>query len=138
AQPPSRVNPADIGGGVLLARPEPRRGEREGAAALLEAVYKGKPESFASDDEQDDWSLCCRLLGDLYLNELGQPEKAIECFTAFRTSAKSGADTLYKLGEAYEQLGQPKKAAKFYEQVTAYDSHPLAPDARAALMRVKA
>jgi len=132
------LRPDHIGGRVLLARAKLRRGERDEAVTLLEGVYKGKPESFAGDEEQDDWYLCCRLLGDLYLNELGQPEKAIECFTAFRTSAKSGADTLYKLGEAYEQLGQAKKAAKYYEQVTAYDGHPLAPDARAALMRVKA
>jgi tetratricopeptide (TPR) repeat protein len=132
------LRPDHIGGRVLTARAKLRRGERDEAVALLEGVYRAKPESFASDEEQDDWYLCCRLLGDLYLNELGQPEKAIECFTAFRTSAKSGADTLYKLGEAYEQLGQAKKAAKYYEQVTAYDGHPLAPDARQALMRVKA
>jgi tetratricopeptide (TPR) repeat protein len=132
------LRPDHIGGRVLLARAKLRRGERDEAVALLEAVYKGKPESFASDEEQDDWYLCCRMLGDLYLSELGQPERAVECFTAFRTSAKSGADTLFKLGEAYEQLGQAKKAAKYYEQVTAYDGHPLAGDARVALMRVKA
>ena len=61
----------------------------------------------------------------------------MECFRDFRSSNKSGADTIYKLGRAYEQLGDRARAAKCYENVTAYESHPLAPDAREALYRVQ-
>ena len=60
-----------------------------------------------------------------------------QCLTAFRKSPKSGADTLYKLGQAYEQIGDRSKAVKFYEHVTTYGSHPLAPDAREALYRLQ-
>jgi tetratricopeptide (TPR) repeat protein len=131
------VQPEGIAAQVLLARAKLRRGDRDEAAAMLEAVRTPKPEKFATDEDQEAWYLACRLLGDLYLRELDRPDLAVECYTAFRTSAKSGADTLYKLGEAHERLGEAKRAAKFYEQVTAYDEHPLAPDARAALMRVR-
>ena len=51
--------------------------------------------------------------------------------------APSGADTLYKMGQAYEMLGDLPHAAKAYEQVTAYEGHPLAYEARSALSRVK-
>jgi tetratricopeptide (TPR) repeat protein len=131
------VQPGGIAAKVMLARAKLRRGEREDAVAILESVRTPKPEKFATDDDQDAWFLACRLLGDLYLRELDRPDFAVECYVAYRNSSKSGADTLYKLGEAYERLGEVKRAAKFYEQVTAYDEHPLAPDARAALMRVR-
>src|SRR5438874_9285631 len=36
---------------------------------------------------------------DLYLNELGRPDLAIASFLDYRQSSKSGADTLYKLGQ---------------------------------------
>ena len=116
---------------MLLGRAKLRRGEREEAVSILESVHTPKPEAFANDDDQNAWFLACRLLGDLYLRQLDRPDLAVQCYTAYRNSAKSGADTLYKLGEAYEQLGEARRAAKFYEQVTAYDEHPLAPDARA-------
>jgi len=45
----------------------------------------------------------------MYLRELDRPDLAVECYTAYRNSAKSGADTLYKLGEAYERLGEAKR-----------------------------
>jgi tetratricopeptide (TPR) repeat protein len=132
------LKPESIAGRVMLARAKLRRGERDEAVELLESVRAPKPEKFATTEDQEAWYLACKLLGDLYLRELDRPDLAADCFTAFRTSSKSGADTLYKLGEAYERLGQPQRAAKYYEQVTAYDNHPLAPDARDALRRVKA
>ncbi|HEY1378817.1 MAG TPA: tetratricopeptide repeat protein [Gemmataceae bacterium] len=132
------VRPDGIAAKVLLARAKLRRGERDEAVSILESVHSPKPEKFDTDEDQEAWYFACRLLGDLYLRELDRPDLAVACYTDFRPSAKSGADTLYKLGEAYERLGEAKRAAKFYEQVTAYDGHPLAPDARAALMRVKA
>jgi tetratricopeptide (TPR) repeat protein len=131
------IRPESLAGRVLLARAKLRRGERDEAVALLQSVHAPKPEKFETGEDQDAWYLACRLLGDLYLRELDRPDLAVACLTDFRTSSKSGADTLYKLGEAYERLGEPKRAAKYYEQVTAYDNHPLAPDARDALRRVK-
>jgi tetratricopeptide (TPR) repeat protein len=131
------VQPASVGMKVMLGRAKLRLGERDEAVAVLESVRTPKPEKFATDEDQDAWYLANRLLGDLYLLELDRPNLAVECFTAYRSSSKSGADTLYKLGQAYEALGEARRAAKFYEQVTAFDEHPLAPDAREALMRVK-
>jgi tetratricopeptide (TPR) repeat protein len=132
------LKPDSIAGRVLLGRAKLRRGERDEAVAMLESVRSPKPETFDTAEDQEAWFLTCRLLGDLYLRELDRPDLAVDCFTAYRTSSKSGADTLFKLGEAYERLGERKRAAKFYEQVTAYDNHPLAPDAQDALRRVKA
>ena len=65
------------------------------------------------------------------------PTWRVACYKEFRQSSKSGADTLYKLGQAYEMLGDLPRAAKCYEQVTAYEGHPLVYEARAALSRVK-
>ncbi len=123
---------------VLLARARLRRGERDEAVTLLEEVRTPKPEKFAGGGDEEAWFESCKLLGNLYLDELDKPDLAVECFRAFRDSSKSGADTLYKLGRAYEQLGDRARAAKYYESVTAYESHPLAPDAREALNRVQA
>jgi tetratricopeptide (TPR) repeat protein len=131
------VQPASIGTRVMLGRAKLRLGERDQAVAILESVRTPKPEKFATDDDQEAWYLANRLLGDLYLRELDRPDLAVECFTAYRSSSRSGADTLYKLGQAYEAIGEARRAAKFYEQVTAFDEHPLAPDAREALARVK-
>jgi tetratricopeptide (TPR) repeat protein len=131
------VQPASVSTRVMLGRAKLRLGDRDEAVAVLEAVRTPKPEKFASDDDQEAWYAANRLLGDLYLRELDRPDLAVECFTAYRSSSRSGADTLYKLGEVYEQLGETRRAAKFYEMVTAYDEHPLAPDARTALMRVQ-
>ncbi len=132
------LKPESLAARVLLARAKLRRGERDEAVTLLESVRAPKPERFETDADQEAWYLACRLLGDLYLRELDRPELAVACYADFRSSSKSGADTLYKLGEAYERLGEMKRAAKYYEQVTAYDNHPLAPDARDALRRVQA
>jgi tetratricopeptide (TPR) repeat protein len=131
------VQPGGIATRVMLARAKLRRGERDEAVTLLESVRSPKPKKFATTDDEDEWFLANKLLGDLYLRELDRPDLAVECFTAFRASAKSGADTLYKLGETYERLGEAKRAVRFYEQVTAFDEHPLAPEARAALWRVR-
>jgi tetratricopeptide (TPR) repeat protein len=131
------VQPDSLTLKVLLARARLRRGERDEAVALLESVRSPKPEKFAGDD-QEAWYVACRLLGELYLYELARPDLAVPCFNDFRNSSKSGADTMYKLGQAYEQLGDTRRAVKCYESVTAYDGHPLAPDAREALYRLQA
>jgi hypothetical protein len=59
------------------------------------------------------------------------------CFQEFRKSPRSGADTAYKMGRAYENLGDVKRAAHFYEEVTSYPEHPLYYEARDGLDRVK-
>lgn len=131
------AGPDGLAAKVLRARALRRRGETQAACALLAEVHAKKPEAFASSADEDAWFLACRLLGDAYLNELGKPERAIACFTDFRKSAMSGADTIYKLGRAYEQLGDLDRAARCYKQVIGYDGHPLVYDAREALDRLR-
>ena len=130
------VKPESLTAKVLYARLRLRFGERDEAMALLEQVREPKPERFEGDDEEA-WYQACQMLGDLYL-EAGRPDLAVTCLTEFRKSAKSGARTLYKLGQAYEQLGDRAHAVKAYEMVTAYDGNPLVYDARSALNRLKA
>jgi tetratricopeptide (TPR) repeat protein len=131
------VQPDSPAAKTLRARALRRRGEIDASRALLEEVYTHKPEKFASAADEDAWFLSCRLLGEMYLYELGQPDRAVPCFQAFRKSSKSGADTMYKLGQAYEQLGDRSRAKKCYEYVVSYNGHPRAPDARDALYRLQ-
>src|SRR5262249_2284784 len=110
--------------------------ESEDALPLLEKARAGKERvKSAADDEA--WYLSCRLLGDLYLQS-GHPDQALECLKAFRSSSKSGADTIYKMAQAYEQLGDRQRASKLYENVTAYEGNPLADEARYAMDRLAA
>jgi hypothetical protein len=122
---------------VCEARARLRKGERDLALALLEDLRESAPKEFPGEDDQESWYLANRMLGDLYLNEVARPDLAIPCYTEFRKSSRSGADTLYKLGQAYEACGDLKRAANYYENVTGYDGHPLIYDARQALSRVK-
>ena len=128
------VKPESLTAKVLYARVRLRFGERDEAITLLEQVRAPKPERFEGDDEEA-WYIACQLLGDLYL-EAGRPDLAVPCLTEFRKSAKSGAKTLYKLGQAYEALGDRAHAVKSYQMVTAYDGNPLVYDARSALSRL--
>ncbi|HXG10912.1 MAG TPA: tetratricopeptide repeat protein [Gemmataceae bacterium] len=130
------IQPDRLAPRLLLARAHLRRGEKEEAIALLESIRTPKPEKFASAEDEEAWFTSCRLLGELYL-EQGRPDLAVPCFNEYRKSPKSGADTMYKLGQAYEQLGDFVRARKCYEHVTAYDGHPLAPEARDALYRLQ-
>jgi tetratricopeptide (TPR) repeat protein len=121
---------------VLRARVRRVRGETAESIALLEEVHGNRPEVFPSNDEEDSWYLACRLLGDLYLED--RPDLAVQCLQEYRKSPRSGADTLYKMGVAYEHLGDVGRAVKCYRQVTAFEQHPLAPDAQDALARLQA
>ncbi|HJT77693.1 MAG TPA: tetratricopeptide repeat protein, partial [Gemmataceae bacterium] len=132
------AQPEGVTARLLLARARLRRGEVNEAVALLEELRNPKPERFESEDEEDAWFLGARLLGDLYLNELNRPELAVPCYADFRKSSKSGADTAYKLGRCYEQLGDVARAKRYYEQVTTYENHPLVGEARDALYRIQA
>jgi tetratricopeptide (TPR) repeat protein len=121
---------------VLLARVQLRYGERDQAIALLEAVRTPKPEKFAGSDDEEAWFAASQLLGDLYL-EAGRADLAVPCLMDFRESSKSGAKTLFKLGQAHEMLGDLPRAVRFYKQVTAYEGNPLTPDAHDALHRLQ-
>lgn len=132
------LQPESLSAKVLVARARLRRGEKEEGIALLEEVRSPKPERFASGEDEEAWYLANKLLGEVYLYELNKPDLAVECLKEFRHSSKSGADTLYKLGQAYEQLGDRTRAVKFYKHVVSYDNHPLAPDAYDALHRLQA
>ncbi len=129
------AQPASLTARVVRARVLRRRGEVEKAVNLLEEVRANRPEKFPSTEEEESWYLSCRLLGDLYLHE--KPEQAVECLQQFRKSPKSGADTDYKLGVAYENLGDRTRAIKCYQRVVAFDGHPLAPEAQDALNRLQ-
>jgi tetratricopeptide (TPR) repeat protein len=120
---------------LLLARIYRLKGEIPEAVALLEEVRQNKPAKFASEDEEDSWYLAHRLLGDAYLDD--RADQAVECFKEFQKSPRSGADTSYKLGRAYENLGDLRRAANCYEEVTTFTEHPLYYEARDALERVR-
>ncbi|MFO0926687.1 MAG: tetratricopeptide repeat protein [Gemmataceae bacterium] len=130
-QPDSRVAK------LLLARLQQRLGERDKAVALLEEVRgPARPDKFPSEEDEEAWYQASQLLGDLYL-ETDRADLAVACLNDFRKSSKSGARTLFKLGQAYEQLGDKARAMKCYEQVTAYETNPLVPEAQDALYRLK-
>jgi tetratricopeptide (TPR) repeat protein len=131
------MRPESVATKVLRARALRRRGEMEQTQALLEDAYQNRPEKFATAEDEDAWYLGARLLGEMYLYDVGKPELAITCFRDYRKSSKSGADTLYKLAQAYEQVGDRPKAVKCYEHVIAYGNHPLTPDAKEALYRLQ-
>jgi tetratricopeptide (TPR) repeat protein len=130
------VQPNSLVAKVLLARVLLRHGERDEAIKLLGSVYAPKPEKFASGDDEDAWYVCCQLLGDLYM-EVGRADLAVPCFLEFKKSSRSGARTLFKLGQAFEQLGDLVRAKKCYENVTAYEGNPLTSDAHDALSRLR-
>jgi predicted Zn-dependent protease len=130
------AHPGSMIARVLRARILRLRGEIDEAIALLEEIRTNKPEKFPSDEEEEAWYMSNRLLGDLYLEE--KPDVAVQCFQEFRKSSKSGADTMYKLGRAYESLGDRVRAVKCYKHVASYESHPLAPEAHDALQRLQA
>jgi tetratricopeptide (TPR) repeat protein len=130
------IKPESLSARMLLCRILLRLGERDRAVATLEEIRgPQKPERFAAGEDEEAWYQACQLLGDLYL-ELGHADLAVACLNDFRKSAKSGARTWFKLGQAYEALGNRAMAARCYEQVTGYEGNPLAPDAQEALARL--
>lgn len=131
------LRPDSIEVKVMWARAQLWKGERDKALQLLEDVREAKPAKFESSADEEAWYRCHQMLGDLYLNEYSRPDLAVPCYLEFRNSSKSGADTLFKLGQAYENLGDMPRAARFYEQVTGYTEHPRYYEAQEALRRVQ-
>lgn len=131
------AQPESLAAQLLLARAFRRRGDRQRALQLLEDVFHGKPERFVGEMDEEAWFQSCRLLGETYLSEQGRPDLAIGCLAEFRKCSRSGADTLYKLGKAYEQVGDRKRAVKCYDSVLAYTGHPLVFEAHEALARLR-
>jgi tetratricopeptide (TPR) repeat protein len=111
-----------------------RKGERDAAISLLEDV---REQPKGSGDEEDAWYLATRLLADLYLNELGRPDLAIQAYTAYREYQKSGAETLFQLAKAYEANSDIPSAIQIYQVVTAYEKHPRYWDATEAVRKLK-
>ena len=59
------------------------------------------------------------------------------CFQEYRKHASSGADTMYKMGVAFENLGDHARARKCYQTVAWFENHPLAAEAKSALYRLQ-
>ncbi len=129
------AKPSALSPRLLLARIHRLRGETPEATALFEEIRQNKPAKFGSEEEEDAWFVAHRLLGDIYLDN--QAEQAALCFQEFKKSPRSGADTAYKLGRAYENLGDLRRAAIYYDEVTTFPEHPLYYEARDGLERVK-
>jgi Tetratricopeptide repeat len=129
------AKPSALAPRLLSARVHRLRGETGEATALLEEIRQNKPAKFGSEEEEDAWFVAHRLLGDIYLDT--QAEQAVQCFQEFKKSPRSGADTAYKLGRAYENLGDLRRAAIYYDEVTTFPEHPLYYEARDGLDRVK-
>ena len=126
---PTATRPCSAEARLLL-----RKGERDAGLSILEDV---REQPRGSGDEEDAWFIAVRLLGDLYLNELDRPDLAAGCYKAFLDYQKSGADTLYRLGQAHEKAGNVPAAIKSYEAVTMYPQHPRYHDAQEAVRRLK-
>jgi tetratricopeptide (TPR) repeat protein len=122
---------------ILWARGMIWKGERDKALQLLEDIREAKPAKFSDASDEDAWYRCNQMLGDLYLNVYSRPDLAIPCYMEFRKSSKSGADTLFKVGQAYEAVGDLPKAMHYYESVTGYTEHPRYHEAREAFNRLK-
>lgn len=129
------AKPKDLTPRVLKARLHRLKGETNEAIALLEEIRQNRPEKFGGEQEEDSWYVAHRLLGDYYIDT--KPDQAIACLQEFRKSSRAGADTAYKLGRAYENMGDLARAARCYDEVLMFPDHPLYYEARDGLDRVK-
>lgn len=131
------LEPNNLRALVLCGRVYQRVGNEEESARYYEQARAAKPDRFSSREEEEAWYLATVRLGDYYLYRAKRPDLALACYSDYRSSPKSGADTLYKMGQCYEQLGDVVRATKCYQAVTVYD-HPLSHEAYAALTRLEA
>jgi tetratricopeptide (TPR) repeat protein len=110
-----------------------RQGQRDAGLSLLEDVRESPK---GSGDEEEAWYNTTRLLGQLYLEELGRPDLALKAYTDYKDYHKSGADTLFHIARCYEALGNPARAIEFYQAVTVFEQHPRYWEAKDALRRL--
>jgi len=129
------MDPKNIYAQVVKARCLLRQGERMEGVRILEDVREREPKG---GDEQEVWFFTQKQLGRLYLEELARPDLAIACFREYQKSPKTGAETEYDLGRAYEASGDVPRAISYYERVIGYEGNPLVYDARSALSRIRA
>ena len=135
---------AQLGGAEMLpateflaAKADLSEGKLREAADHLERVRAAKPERFPTADREKLHYDACRIVADLYLDDLGEPKKAAEILRLLERHRGSGAETLFKLGRAYEAAGERAQARKWYDMVSVYSDHPRAAEARAAAERMK-
>jgi tetratricopeptide (TPR) repeat protein len=128
------MKPESNGVRLVEARCMLRRGDRDAGISILEDIHEAKK---GSGEDEDAWYAAAKILGQLYLDELNRPDLAVKAFTDYKEYSKSGADTLYQLGRAYEAMGDQKNAIRFYEAVTAYEEHPRYWDAKEAVKRLR-
>ncbi|HEV3384446.1 MAG TPA: tetratricopeptide repeat protein, partial [Gemmata sp.] len=129
------MKPTSHGVRLIEARVLLRRGERDAGLQILEDIHYSKEKG--SGEEEEAWYTTTKLLGQLYLEELGKPELAMHCYQAYKNYHKSGADTLYQIARCYEAMGDKANAIRFYTAVSGYDGHPLFWDAKDAAKRLK-
>jgi tetratricopeptide (TPR) repeat protein len=129
------AEPDSLSAQVLLARIQRMRGESDSAIETLEKIRANKPEKFKTNEEEEAWFLAHRLLGEMYVDD--KPDQAVMCLLEFRNSPKSGANTMFNLGRAYENLGDKNRALRCYEQVVAFEGNPLVYDAQEAMDRLR-
>ena len=127
------MKPTENGVRLIQARCLLRKGDRDAGITILEDIREAKK---GSGDEEDAWYSATKILGQLYLEELNRPDLAVGAFNDYKLSSKSGADTLYQLGRAYEAQNDTANAIRFYEAVTAYEAHPRFWDSKEALRRL--
>jgi tetratricopeptide (TPR) repeat protein len=129
------MKPTSHGVRLIEARVLLRRGERDAGLQILEDIHYSKEKG--SGEEEEAWYTTTKLLGQLYLEELGKPDLAMHCFQAYKNYHKSGADTLYQIARCYEAMGDNANAIRFYTAVSGYEGHPLFWDAKDAARRLK-
>lgn len=128
------MQPKNISALVVKARLHLRRGERTEGLTVLEDVKEMNP---SGADESDAWFFTQKQLGTLYLDELNRPDLAIPCFLEYLNDVKSGGETHYQLGRAYEAVSDKTNAIKHYQMVLAYEGHPRYWDAQQAVRNIK-
>ncbi|MCY2937081.1 MAG: tetratricopeptide repeat protein [Planctomycetota bacterium] len=122
---------------LLLGRARSRRGDKIGAVKLWEEIRAAKPANWVEGESDDAWQRANQALGEAYL-ETGRPEEAIACLEDFRKSSRSGANTLFRLGQAQEALGKTRQARRLFQEVEGFEGNPLVWEAREALARLAA
>ncbi len=120
---------------LQYARCQLRRGERDEALRVLEDIHEME---YSGNDERDAWYFTVKQLALLYIDEYNRPDLAIDCLKKYHASEKSGADTLYHLGRAFEAKGDIPNAIRYFEGVVkGYEKHPIRYDAEENLRRLR-